>query len=126
MRKITEQKLRRLIRKEIMEQQRVDEGFFTIALSVAAGLFVFRIAMSVLKGFIRGIGLRVKIPKNKLLKINDQVWDKVRDETISTSTTAIDIIEIEMMRKEFAKKIQSGEITTIKQITDILQKIAKK
>ena len=126
MKKLTEQKLRKIIRKEIMEQQRVDEGFFTIALSVAAGLFVFRIAMSVLKGFIRGIGLRVKIPKNKLLKINDQVWDKVRDETISTSTTAIDIIEIEMMRKEFAKKIQSGEITTIKQITDILQKIAKK
>jgi len=126
MKKLTEQKLRKIIRKEIVEQQRVDEGFFTIALSVAAGIFVFRIALGVLKGFIRGIGLRVKIPKDKLLKINDQVWDKVRDEAISTSTTAIDIIEIEVMRKDFAKKIKSGEITTIKQITDILQKVAKK
>ena len=126
MKKITEQKLRRLIRKEIMEQQRVDEGFFTIALSVAAGIFIFKIALGVLKGFIRQFGLRVKIPKDKLLKINDQVWDKVRKESISSSTTAIDIIEIELMRKEFAKKIESGEITTIKQITDILQKVAKK
>jgi len=126
MKKITEQKLRKIIRKEIMEQQRVDEGFFTIALSVAAGIFVFKIAVGVLKGFIRQFGLRVKIPKDKLLKINDQVWDKVRKESISSSTTAIDIIEIELMRKEFAKKIESGEITTIKQITDILQKVAKK
>jgi len=126
MKKLTEQKLRRIIRKEIMEQQRVDEGFFTIALSVAAGIFVFKIAVGVLKGFIRQFGLRVKIPKDKLLKINDQVWDKVRKESISSSTTAIDIIEIELMRKEFAKKIESGEITTIKQITDILQKVAKK
>ena len=126
MKKITEQKLRRLIRKEIMEQQRVDEGFFTIALSVAAGIFIFKIAVGVLKGFIRQFGLRVKIPKDKLLKINDQVWDKVRKESISSSTTAIDIIEIEVMRKEFAKKIESGEITTIKQITDILKKVAKK
>ena len=126
MKKLTEQKLRKIIRKEIMEQQRVDEGFFTIALSVAAGIFVFKIAVGVLKGFIRQFGLRVKIPKDKLLKINDQVWDKVRKESISSSTTAIDIIEIELMRKEFAKKIESGEITTIKQITDILQKVAKK
>ena len=126
MKKLTEQKLRRLIRKEIMEQQRVDEGFFTIALSVAAGIFIFKIALGVLKGFIRQFGLRVKIPKDKLLKINDQVWDKVRKESISSSTTAIDIIEIELMRKEFAKKIESGEITTIKQITDILKKVAKK
>ena len=126
MKKLTEQRLRRIIRKEIMEQQRVDEGFFTIALSVAAGIFVFKIAVGVLKGFIRQFGLRVKIPKDKLLKINDQVWDKVRKESISSSTTAIDIIEIELMRKEFAKKIESGEITTIKQITDILQKVAKK
>jgi len=126
MKKLTEQKLIRIIRKEIMEQQRVDEGFFTIALSVAAGIFVFKIAVGVLKGFIRQFGLRVKIPKDKLLKINDQVWDKVRKESISSSTTAIDIIEIELMRKQFAKKIESGEITTIKQITDILQKVAKK
>ena len=126
MKKLTEQRLRRIIRKEIMEQQRVDEGFFTIALSVAAGIFIFKIALGVLKGFIRQFGLRVKIPKDKLLKINDQVWDKVRKESISSSTTAIDIIEIELMRKEFAKKIESGEITTIKQITDILQKVAKK
>lgn len=124
--KLREQRLRRIIRKEIMEQQRVDEGFFTIALSVAAGIFIFKIAVGVLKGFIRQFGLRVKIPKDKLLKINDQVWDKVRKESISSSTTAIDIIEIELMRKEFAKKIESGEITTIKQITDILQKVAKK
>jgi len=79
-----------------------------------------------MKGFIRQFGLRVKIPKDKLLKINDQVWDKVRKESISSSTTAIDIIEIELMRKQFAKKIESGEITTVKQITDILQKVAKK
>ena len=126
MKKLTEQRLRRIIRKEIMEQQRVDEGFLTIALSVAAGIFIFKIAVGVLKGFIRQFGLRVKIPKDKLLKINDKVWDKVRKESISSSTTAIDIIEIELMRKEFAKKIESGEITTIKQITDILKKVAKK
>ena len=126
MKKITEQKLRRIIRKEIMEQQRVDEGFFTIALSVAAGIFVFKIAVGVLKGFIRQFGLRVKIPKDKLLKINDQVWDEVRDKVISSDRSGLDVVKVELMRKDFAKKIKSGEITTIKQITDILQKVAKK
>ena len=126
MKKITEQKLRRIIRKEIMEQQRVDEGFFTIALSVAAGIFVFKIAVGVLKGFIRQFGLRKKLPKDELLKINDQVWDEVRDKVISSDRSGLDVVKVELMRKDFAKKIKSGEITTIKQITDILQKVAKK
>jgi hypothetical protein len=126
MKKITEQKLRRIIRKEIMEQQRVDEGFFTIALSVAAGIFVFKIAVGVLKGFIRQFGLRKKLPKDELLKINDQVWDEVRDKVISSDRSGLDVVKVELMRKDFAKKIKSGEITTIKQITDTLQKAAKK
>jgi hypothetical protein len=126
MKKLTEQKLRRIIRKEIMEQQRVDEGFFTIALSVAAGIFVFKIAVGVLKGFIRQFGLRKKLPKDELLKINDQVWDEVRDKVISSDRSGLDVVKVELMRKDFAKKIKSGEITTIKQITDTLQKAAKK
>ena len=126
MKKITEQKLRRIIRKEIMEQQKMDEGFFTIALSVAAGLFVFKIVMGVLKRFIREFGLRKEIPKDKLLKINDECWDNVRDQVISSDRSGLDVVKVELMRRQFAKKIKSGEITTIKQITDILQKEAKK
>jgi len=126
MKKLTEQKLRKIIRKEIVEQQRVDEGFFTIALSVAAGIFVFKIAVGVLKGFIRQFGLRKKLPKDELLKINDQVWDEVRDKVISSDRSGLDVVKVELMRKDFAKKIKSGEITTIKQITDTLQKAAKK
>jgi len=89
----------------------INESVLTIAAGVILGLMGLKLLKVIAKKVLGTIGMNVKIEPEKLKSI----LSKVVKETMlkSEGMLGINFIQIAMVEKQIAKKIDSGEITTI-------------
>lgn len=126
--KLTKSQLRQIIREEMVKNtlslnknmKSVNEGIGTIALGVAGGLLLLKILKFVLKKVVGGVGMNVKLPKEKLLEIVEETFESTK---VSSSVNKREMMELQSYLKD---EINAGRITTVKQIVQVVDEASKK
>jgi hypothetical protein len=89
----------------------MNESVLTIAAGVILGLVGLKLLKVITKKVLGTIGMNVKVQPEKLKSILSEV---VKETMLkSEGMLGINFIQIVMIEKQIAKKIDSGEITTI-------------
>ena len=106
----------------INEDERVDEGFIAIAGGIIMAVLGLKILKAIAKGVLRGIGMNIKVSPEKL----KDVVSKIQTETLkSGGLQGSDILAMTAWTRELNQKIDSGQITTLKQIRDDIDATSK-
>jgi hypothetical protein len=104
----------------IKKNESVNEGIGTIALGVAGGLLLLKVLKFVVKKVLGAIGTNVPLPKEKLHKITDELFEKVL-----VTGGKIDMMNVKALRSVIKEMIDKGQITTLSQITKVIEKASK-
>jgi hypothetical protein len=101
-------------------KESVNEGIGTIALGVAGGLLLLKVLKFVVKKVLGAIGMNAPLPKEKLHKITDELFKKVL-----VTGGKINMMNVIALRSVIKEMIDKGQITTISQITKVIEKASK-
>lgn len=113
--------------KGIEESTSMNEGVITIALGVAGGLILLRILGKLLKTILSGIGMNVKLSKERLIEVTETMMDSALKQVISGKggMQGSDFMAFLHVKQHILEQINSGKVNTIKDIVNII-KLAEK
>ena len=124
--KITKTQLREIIREEIqllkesVNEESINEDIVTIALGVAGGLLLLKLLGKVVKSVLGFIGMNATLEKDKLKEVNEKLMIDAMKKAKSG-----DLVTFALFKNEIDKRIDSGKITKLKDIVDIIKKAEK-
>jgi len=101
----------------------VNEGIGTIALGVAGGLLLLKTLGFVVKKVLGTIGMNVKLPKEKLLQV---VEDMTKNVMQNAGGGKVDMLHLAKLKSYLMDEIKNGKITNVKQIMQVIDNLSKK
>ena len=101
----------------------VNEGIGTIALGVAGGLLLLKTLGFVVKKVLGTIGMNVKLPKEKLLQV---VEDMTKNVMQNSGGGKVDMLHLAKLKSYLMDEIKNGKITNVKQIMQVIDNLSKK
>ena len=101
----------------------VNEGIGTIALGIAGGLLLLKALGFAAKKVVGAIGRNVTLPKEKLLEL---VETMIKGVLTQSSGKKVNMFEIVALRSFLKDEINAGNITNVKQIIEIIEKLSKR
>ena len=105
----------------------VSEGIGAIALGVTGGILLLKLLKFVGKKILQGIGRNVKLSKEKLVELLDEMYRQaLLSPQLKNSGNGFDVIKMTQLRSAIKELIDSGEIKTVKDLEDLLKKASKK
>lgn len=110
-----------------VESTSMNEGVITIALGVAGGLILLRILAKLLKTILSGIGMNVKLSKERLIEVTETMMDAALKQVVSGKggMQGSDFMAFVYVKQYIIEQINSGKVNTIKDIVNII-KLAEK
>ncbi len=105
--------------REYVNEDNLDEGIFTIAGGIIVGLIGLKILKSIVKKVLGTIGLNAKAGPEKLKEVTDNIVQSIIKEHPEHGYGAIQVKNL------MYGKIDSGEITTLKQILPAIGEAAE-
>jgi hypothetical protein len=102
----------------------VSEGIGTIALGIAGGLLLLRFLKFAVKKVIGTVGMNRKLPKEKLLEILEETYERIYSQ--SGSQKYIHMLILSPVKDFLKDEINAGRITTVKQVVDVIEKASNK
>jgi uncharacterized Zn-binding protein involved in type VI secretion len=99
-----------------------NESIGTIALGVAGGLLLLKTLGFVVKKVLGAIGMNVKLPKEKLLQV---VEDMTKNVMQNAGGGKVDILHLAKLKSYLMDEIKNGKITNVKQIMQVIDNLSK-
>ena len=104
----------------------VNEGIGTIALGVVGGYLLLKTLKFVFKKVYRGIGMNVKLSTDNLHTIKDKVFKQLLKKAENDPIKKVKLLSFfDTAKEQIENHIDSGKITTVKQLQNELEKIVK-
>jgi hypothetical protein len=113
-------------RAKTLFDESVNEGIGTIALGVVGGYLLLKTLKFVFKKVYRGIGMNVKLSTDNLHTIKDKVFKQLLKKAENDPIKKVKLLSFfDTAKEQIENHIDSGKITTVKQLQNELEKIVK-